>query len=134
MNDSMGDYVANETIKLMLKKGIQVLKSNILILGLSFKENCTDIRNTKVRDIYNSLKEYNVNLTVYDPWVDSKIAHEEYGIPVIDKLPEEKYDAAIMAVAHNEFLDFNILGCLKEKHVIFDVKGILNREIIDGRL
>ena len=134
MNDSMGDYVANETIKLMLKKGIQVLKSNILILGLSFKENCTDIRNTKVRDIYNSLKEYNVNRTVYDPWVDSKIAHEEYGIPVIDKLPEEKYDAAIMAVAHNEFLDFNILGCLKEKHVIFDVKGILNREIIDGRL
>lgn len=87
MNDGMGEYVANQVVKLMLKKGIQVLNSNILILGFTFKENCPDVRNTKVIDIYNSLKEYNVNIMVYDPWVNPEIVKYEYEIEVVNELP-----------------------------------------------
>lgn len=134
MNDGMGEYVANETIKLMLKKGIQVLNSDILILGFTFKENCPDVRNTKVIDIYNALKEYNVNITVYDPWANPEIVKKEYGIDVTNKEPKEKADAAILAVAHNEFKGISINKFLKTKRVIYDVKTILDKEIIDGRL
>lgn len=134
MNDGMGEYVANETIKLMLKKGIQVLNSNILILGFTFKENCPDVRNTKVIDIYNALKEYNVNLTVYDPWADSNIAKHEYGVSIQNKIPSFKYDAVIVAVAHDEIKKVDLSKVLKPQHVVFDVKGILKRNEIDGRL
>ena len=134
MNDGMGEYVAIETIKHMLKKGIQVLHSNILILGFTFKENCPDVRNTKVIDIYNALKEYNLNITVYDPWANPEIVRREYGIEVTDQLPAEKYDAAILAVAHNEFKTIDILNLVKQNHVLFDVKGFMDRNLIDGRL
>lgn len=134
MNDGMGAYVANEVVKLMLKKGIQVLHSNIVILGFTFKENCPDVRNTKVIDIYRALKEYNVNITVYDPWASPAIAKHEYGIDVINELPAEKFDAAIAAVAHKEFEGLSVPELLNENHVIFDVKGTLNRCDIDGRL
>lgn len=134
MNDGMGEYVATETVKLMLKKGIQVLDSNILILGFTFKENCPDVRNTKVIDIYKTLKEYNVNVTIYDPWANPDIVRHEYGIEVTNLLPTDKFDTAILAVAHNAFEGLDICSLLKEKHVIFDVKGFCNREIIDGRL
>lgn len=134
MNDGMGEYVATETVKLMLKKGIQVLDSNILILGFTFKENCPDVRNTKVIDIYKTLKEYNVNVTIYDPWANPEIVRHEYGIEVTNVLPTDKFDTAILAVAHNAFEGLDICSLLKEKHVIFDVKGFCNREIIDGRL
>ena len=134
MNDGMGAYVANEVVKLMLKKGIQVLHSNVVILGFTFKENCPDVRNTKVIDIYRALKEYNVNITVYDPWANPAIAKHEYGIDVINKLPNEKYDAAVLAVAHNEFVGLDVLEHLKDNHVVFDVKGIIPKGIIDGRL
>ncbi|MCQ2329074.1 MAG: nucleotide sugar dehydrogenase [Paludibacteraceae bacterium] len=134
MNDGMGDYVANQTIKLMLKKGIQVLNSEILILGFTFKENCSDVRNTKVIDVYKSLMEYNVNITVYDPWANPTIVEREYGIRIVNELPSIKFDAAIAAVAHNEFKGLNITSLLKNKHVIFDVKCSLDRAIIDGRL
>lgn len=134
MNDGMGEYVANEVVKLMLKKGIQVLNSHILIMGFTFKENCPDVRNTKVIDIYKALKEYNVNITVYDPWANPEFVKYEYGIEIVNKLPSEKADAAILAVSHNEFKNFNIENLVKDKHVIFDVKGILDKEIIDGRL
>ena len=134
MNDGMGEYVANEVVKLMLKKGIQVLGSNILILGFTFKENCPDVRNTKVIDIYRALKEYNVNLTVYDPWANSAIAKREYGIDIINQLPDGKSDAVILAVAHNEFKELNVVSLLDDRHVIFDVKGFMNKNIIDGRL
>lgn len=134
MNDGMGAYVANETIKLMLKKGIQVLGSQILIVGFTFKENCPDVRNTKVIDIYNALKEYNLDITVYDPWANSQIVEREYGIQVTNKLPNTKFDALIAAVAHAEFSDLNVEELLKEKHVIYDVKCMLNRNIVDGRL
>lgn len=135
MNDSMGGYVANETIKLMLKKGIQVLGSQILILGFTFKENCPDVRNTKVIDIYNALKEYNVNVTVYDPWANPDIVKHEYGIEVTNALPKDKFDTAILAVAHREFQSLDVLSLMAtERHVIFDVKSFLNRNLIDGRL
>ena len=134
MNDGMGEYVANETIKLMLKKGIQVLGSDILIMGFTFKENCPDVRNTKVIDIYRSLQEYNVNITVYDPWANAEIAKREYGVDIINKLPIQKFDAVIMAVAHREFNDLDIAKLCNEQHVIFDVKGILDKDVIDGRL
>ena len=134
MNDGMGEYVANETIKLMLKKGIQVLDSNILILGFTFKENCPDVRNTKVIDIYKALKEYNVHVTVYDPWVNPEIVWHEYGIEVTNELPKEKFTTAILAVAHKKFEDLDVRSLLEDQHVIFDVKAFLDRKIVDGRL
>ena len=134
MNDGMGEYVANQVVKLMLKKGIQVLNSNILILGFTFKENCPDVRNTKVIDIYNSLKEYNVNIMVYDPWINPEIVKYEYEIEVANELPLKKFDAAILAVAHDEFSHFQVKKILKEINVLFDVKGTLDKSIIDGRL
>lgn len=134
MNDGMGEYVANQVVKLMLKKGIQVLKSNILIMGFTFKENCPDVRNTKVVDIYKALKEYNVNLTVYDPWANPAVAMREYGVEVVNELPRESYDVAIMAVAHREFASVDVTKLLKAQHVIYDVKGTLDRQLVDGRL
>lgn len=103
MNDSMGEYVATETIKHMLKKGIQVLNSEILILGFTFKENCPDVRNTKVIDIYRTLYDYNISVTVYDPWANPSMAKYEYGIDVVNELPMQKFDAVIAAVAHKKF-------------------------------
>lgn len=134
MNDGMGEYVANEVIKLMLKKGFQVLNSNVLILGFTFKENCPDVRNTKVIDIYRALQEYNVNITVYDPWANRDIAEREYDIEIVNELPVEKFDTVIMAVAHNEFTNICIESLLNERSVIFDVKGFMDRTLIDGRL
>lgn len=134
MNDGMGEHVATETIKLMLKKGIQVLNSNILILGFTFKENCPDVRNTKVIDIYNALKEYNLNITVYDPWANLAIVEREYGIKVVNELPKEKFDACIAAVAHKKFEGLDVVALLKPQHVVFDVKCTLDRSLIDGRL
>lgn len=134
MNDGMGEYVATETVKHMLKKGIQVLNSKVIILGFTFKENCPDVRNTKVVDIYRVLKDFNVNVDVYDPWANSIIVKHEYGIDIINELPTQRFDAAIVAVAHNEFKALDVLSLLKEKHVIFDVKCTLDKSIIDARL
>ncbi|EHP49413.1 nucleotide sugar dehydrogenase [Odoribacter laneus] len=134
MNDGMGEYVATEAIKLMLKKGIQVLNSEIIILGFTFKENCPDVRNTKVIDIYKALKEYNVKITIYDPWATPAIAEHEYGVKVTNELPAKKFDAAIAAVAHKEFERLDVISLLNDNHVIYDVKCTLNREIVDGRL
>lgn len=134
MNDGMGEHVAIETIKLMLKKGIQVLGSHILILGFTFKENCPDVRNTKVIDIYRALEEYNVNITVYDPWANPEIVRHEYGIEVVNELPSQSFDSIIAAVAHKKFEGLNVSALLKEEHVVFDVKCMLDRNIVDGRL
>ena len=134
MNDGMGEYVANQVVKLMLKKGIQVLHSDIVILGFTFKENCPDVRNTKVVDIVNALKEYNLNITIYDPWANPAIAEHEYGLVVTNELPTNKFDAAIMAVAHNEFKSLDVTKLVKDNAVIYDVKGVLPRDIVDGRL
>ena len=135
MNDGMGEYVANEVVKLMLKKGIQVLGANILILGYTFKENCPDVRNTKVIDIYSTLEEYTSNITIYDPWVNPTVVKHEYNITVVNNLPQEdKYDVVILAVAHYQFAKLDVRSLVKEGGVIYDVKGLLPRDIIDGRL
>ena len=134
MNDSMGEYVATETIKHMLKKGVQVVGSKVLILGFTFKENCPDVRNTKVIDIYRALAEYHIVLTVCDPLADPAIAKREYGIDIVNEWPEEKFDAVILAVAHQQFDEMDVMSLLKEKHVIFDVKGMLDRDKVDARL
>ena len=134
MNDGMGDYVATEVIKLMLKKGIQVLNSNILILGFTFKENCPDCRNTKVVDIVRTLNEYNLNITVYDPWANHIVALQEYNIEITNELPKNKFDAIILAVAHNEFKCLNILSLKKENGVVYDVKWLLSKDLVDGCL
>lgn len=135
MNDGMGEYVASQVVKLMLKKGIKVLNSNILLLGFTFKENCPDVRNTRVIDIYKALKDYNLNITVYDPWANPAVVEQEYGITIVRELPQKGlFNAAILAVAHAEFKNVDVLPLLSEPHVIFDVKGLWNKAIVDGRL
>ena len=135
LNDGMGEYVANQTIKLMNKKGVLVKDAKVLILGITFKENCPDIRNTKVIDIYHTLKEYTDNITICDPWADADLVKKEYDIEVINHLPDnELFDVAILAVAHNEFSNIDIKSLMKENNVIYDVKGFLDRTIVDGRL
>lgn len=136
LNDGMGDYVANQVIKLMNKKGILVRNSTILILGFTFKENCPDIRNTKVIDIYKTLSEYTSALSIYDPWVNSKEVYQKYGFHIItdSEILESSYDVIIHAVAHDEFKHLNLLSLLKENSIIYDVKSTLPRDIVDGRL
>lgn len=135
LNDGMGAYVANQVIKCMNLKGVKVKDAKILILGITFKENCPDIRNTKVVDIYHTLQEYTGNITVYDPWADAARVKKEYGIDTVANLPEgEKYDAVILAVAHNNFASVDFKSLINEEGVIYDVKGILPRDIIDARL
>lgn len=134
MNDGMGNYVAEQTVKLMLKKGLQVVNSNLLLLGFTFKENCPDVRNTKVIDIYKALKEFNVNVIIYDPWANPEIAKREYDVDIFNELPEAKFDAVILAVAHKKFEGLKLNNLLNDKHVVFDVKGVLDIEETDGRL
>ena len=135
LNDGMGAYVANQTIKCMNKKGIMVKDAKILILGITFKENCPDIRNTKVVDIYQTLSEYTDNITIYDPWADREHVKSEYGVDVVNEWPcHDKYDACILAVAHKEFLETDVQTLVKDGGVIYDVKGVLDRTIVDARL
>ena len=134
LNDGMGDYVANQTIKLMNKKGVLVKDAKILILGFTFKENCPDTRNTKVIDIYHTLKEYTHNICIYDPWANAEKVKIEYGITITSELNKVKYDAIILAVSHKEFIGIDLRSLLTDNGIIYDVKGILPRDIIDGRL
>lgn len=135
LNDGMGAYVAEQTIKCMNKKGVLVKDSNILILGITFKENCPDVRNTKIVDIYHTLSDYTSNITIFDPWANAAMVKAEYGISIVRNLPEgEVYDAVILGVAHKQFLNIDVKSLLKENGVIYDVKGILPRSIVDGRL
>lgn len=134
MNDSMGEYVANQVIRLMLKKGIQVLGSNILILGFTFKEDCPDIRNTKVASLVHTLKDYNLNVAICDPWADPKRVEEIYGFELTNILPNEKYDAVVLAVAHKKFEGMPWSHLVKDNNVIYDIKGFVPRNLIDGRL
>ncbi|GAB3668052.1 nucleotide sugar dehydrogenase [Ramlibacter alkalitolerans] len=138
INDSMSRHVADETVKLMLRKGLPVLGSKVLVLGLTFKENCPDVRNTKVVDIVRTLQGYNVQVDVYDPWVDTKAAEHEYGLRCLEHPPEGGgYAAVVVAVGHREFLELGAAGIQAYGHpgaVIFDVKGILPSAAADGRL
>ena len=137
LNDNMGAYVVSEVVKLMLKKRIHVADAKILIMGLTFKENCPDLRNTRVIDMIEELDEYGANVDVYDPWVDKAEAQEEYGITPIDKPEPGQYDAIILAVSHKEFAQMGAeaihkLG--KENHVLYDIKYLLKTDEVDGRL
>ena len=134
LNDGMGAYVANQTIKCMNKKGVMVKDSSILILGITFKENCPDIRNTKVVDIYHTLLEYTDDIIVYDPWANKEHVRKEYEIEITNELPSRRFNAVILAVAHKEFLCLDVKGLVETNGVVYDVKGILPREVVDGRL
>ena len=136
LNDGMGTYVAEQVIKCMNKKGVLVKDSKVLILGITFKENCPDIRNTKVVDIYSTLREYTSNIIIYDPWADKSKVMQEYGINIVSDMPTDKYDAVILSVAHDQFKVLNPRELLKDsdKGVVYDVKGILDRNITDSRL
>lgn len=135
LNDGMGAYVAEQTVKCMNKKGVMVKDAKILLLGITFKENCPDVRNTKIVDIYHTLEEYTKNITVFDPWANGDHVKHEYGLDIVNQLlAGEKYDAVILGVAHKEFLELDVKSLVKEGGVIYDVKGILPRDIVDGRL
>jgi UDP-N-acetyl-D-galactosamine dehydrogenase len=137
INDNMGSYVVSQLVKQMLKRCIQIENANVLVMGLSFKENCPDVRNTKVIDIVNELKDYNVNVDVYDPWVSKEGAHHEYGITPILAPEPGKYDAIVLAVAHREFMKMGVVELRnfgKKEHVLFDLKYALPKADSDIRL
>jgi len=135
INDNMGMFVAGKVVKMIIKSGVRVDQARALILGFSFKENCPDIRNSRVIDIYNELRQFNVEVDIYDPWVDRDEALEEYGVHLLESLDHESYDAIILAVAHSEFLDIDF-SRLKRKQgsIIFDTKALLERDLVDARL
>lgn len=137
LNDRMGEYVATQLVKEMVKKRIQVVGSKILVMGLSFKENCPDIRNTKIVDMVKALKEYDLDLDIYDPWVDATEVEVEYGFAPVTRLEQGAYDAIILAVAHDQFTqmsaqEFRVLG--KNQHVLFDLKYVLDKSDSSIRL
>jgi UDP-N-acetyl-D-galactosamine dehydrogenase len=136
LNDGMGAYVASETIKLMIKKEIPVKNAEILILGFTFKENCNDVRNTRVIDIINQLLSYQAKVDICDPWADPVNVQHEYGIETFKSIGQtkKKYDAVILAVAHGEFSQLKIRGLVHDRSVIYDVKGVLNEDSRDARL
>jgi UDP-N-acetyl-D-galactosamine dehydrogenase len=133
LNDSMGKHVATEVVKLMLRKDIKVLNSKVLLLGFTFKEDCPDVRNTRVIDIYNELRNFDIIIEVYDPWANPQEVKHEYGIEISNSITTGNYAAVILAVAHKKFLDLDIRS-LTPDGVVFDVKGMLSKNIIDSRL
>ena len=132
LNDGMGKYVASEVVKLMVLNDIKVKQSNILALGITFKENCPDVRNTKAVDVINNLKSYGTNVDVYDPWATSDEVKHEYGLDLIKDISGKKYDGIVLLVSHKQFLDLNMSDFQKPNSIIYDVKGIL--ENADQRL
>jgi UDP-N-acetyl-D-galactosamine dehydrogenase len=135
LNDSMGNHVATEVVKLMMRKDLKVVNSKVLILGFTFKEDCPDVRNTRVIDIYNELRRFDIQVDVHDPWVNFDYVRHEYGIEVITKIPHEKqYSAVVLAVAHQKFSNLPVREIVGNCGVVFDVKGILPKFIVDGRL
>jgi UDP-N-acetyl-D-galactosamine dehydrogenase len=133
LNDDMGKYVAGEVVKLMMKRSLPVLGANVLMLGITFKENCPDIRNTRAIDVYEELRSYNVNVDIYDPWADSNEVKGEFGFDLIEN-PKNQYHAVILTVAHKEFLNQDLRSYLVEGGILYDVKGILDTKSIDARL
>ncbi len=133
MNDGMGKYVASEVIKLMVQNELKIKGSKILVLGITFKENCPDVRNTRAVDVINNLKSYGTEVTVYDPWASPTEVKHEYGMDTTKEIPNDKYDAIVLTVAHNEFLQFGLRAMLSKNGVLYDVKGVL-KERVDARL
>jgi len=133
MNDGMGKFVASEVVKLMLQRDVKVKGSKILVLGITFKENCPDVRNTKAVDVINNLTSYNSEVTIYDPWASPEEVMHEYKLVTTQKLPNDSYDAVVLTVAHNEYLKLNLRSLLNENSVLYDVKGVLKCKV-EGRL
>ena len=135
LNDSMGKYVATEVVKLMMRKDLKVINSKVLILGFTFKEECPDIRNTRVIDIYNELRNYDIQVDVYDPWANFEEVKLEYGIEICEEFSKRiKYSALILAVGHKKFCNFPVREIVGKSGVVYDVKGILPKSIVDARL
>lgn len=135
VNNSMAEFIASKVLKLMIKKDISISNADVLILGVTFKENCPDVRNTKVVDVYRELKEYGLHVDMYDPWVDRAEVKQKYKINMLDSISyDKKYDAIVLAVSHDEFLTLDLNKLRKESSVVFDIKARLDREIVDARL
>jgi len=134
LNDGMGDYVASQIVKCMIKKDIPVNGANILILGITFKENCPDVRNTKAVDLINSLKDYGANITIHDPWADPKEVLHEYGLTSLKTLPNQKFDAVVLTVSHNKFKGLDYQSLKNNNAVLYDVKNFIDDAYVDGRL
>jgi UDP-N-acetyl-D-galactosamine dehydrogenase len=134
LNDGMGDYVASQIVKCMIKKDIPVNGANILILGITFKENCPDVRNTKAVDLISSLKDYGANITIHDPWADPKEVLHEYGLTSLKTLPNQKFDAVVLTVSHNKFKGLNYESLKNNNAVVYDVKNFIDDTYVDGRL
>lgn len=132
INDGMGSYVGQQIIKLMIKKEISISKSKVLVLGITFKENCPDIRNSRVVDVIQELNEYGIQLDVYDPWADKIEVEKEYNVPLIDNLDLNGYDTFVLAVAHDEFKSLDLKS--NDQRVVFDIKSIVDKQFVDGRL
>lgn len=133
LNDSMGEYVASQMVKLMIKKGITVNKAKVLMLGITFKENCPDVRNTKIVDVIKALADYGIDVSIYDPWANPQEVKHEYNLITSTQLTEERFDGIVLGVAHKEFLALDFDKLKKEKAVVYDVKGILTTQA-DGKL
>ncbi|MEQ8880293.1 MAG: nucleotide sugar dehydrogenase [Cyclobacteriaceae bacterium] len=133
LNDSMGSFVAEQTVKLMVKQDIRVKEARVLVLGITFKENCPDIRNTRVIDIIRELQDYSLRVDIYDPWASSQEVKEEFGLSLVEN-PTGPYGAIILAVAHQKFESLDIPALKKKDGVVYDVKGVLDRKLINGRL
>jgi len=134
LNDGMGDYVASEIVKNMIKKNIQVNGSKLLVLGITFKENCPDVRNTKVVDLINALKDYGANIMIHDPWADEDEVMQEYGLESLKSIPNEKFDAVVLTVSHNKFKEIDFLSLKKNNAIIYDVKNFLEKTLVDDSL
>ena len=133
MNDGMGEYVDSQVVKLMIKKGISILDANLLMLGITFKENCPDVRNTKIVDVLHALKSYGVSVTIYDPWANPEEVMHEYGLKTETKISYKQFDAIVLGVAHTEFINLDFKSITKPRSVIYDVKGVLTIPV-DGSL
>ena len=134
LKDDMGKYVAGEVVKLMMKRSLPVLGSNILMLGITFKENCPDIRNTRAIDVYEELMSYSANVDVYDPWASPSEVEEEFGFKSLGEIPNKKYHTVVLTVAHKEFMNLDLRSYLVDSGVLYDVKGVLDTNEIDARL
>jgi UDP-N-acetyl-D-galactosamine dehydrogenase len=135
VNNSMAEFIASKVVKLMIKKGISISNANVLILGITFKENCPDVRNTKVVDVYKELEEYGLHVDMYDPWADRDEVEQKYKISMLENIDyNRKYDTIVLAVSHDEFLTLDLNSLRKETSVVFDIKAKLDRDIVDARL
>ena len=133
LNDSMGEYVASQVVKLMIKKGIAVNGANLLMLGITFKENCPDVRNTKIVDVIVALADYGIEVSIYDPWANPAEVKHEYGLETTTALPNQKFDAVVLGVAHKEFLELDLISLQNDNSLLYDVKGVLGTQV-DGKL